>query len=45
MTATIECPTCGADARLVYCGQCRACGDADVVATINEVLPEEDGDG
>lgn len=38
MTDTIPCPSCGEPARLLYRGQCRACGDADVVATIEDVL-------
>jgi ribosomal protein L37E len=42
MTDTIPCPRCGADARLLYRGQCRACGDAETVATIERLLPEGD---
>lgn len=44
MTDTNTCPTCGAPAQLLYRGQCRACGDADVVATIERLLPEGDDD-
>jgi hypothetical protein len=44
MPDTIPCPSCGEPARLLYRGQCLACGDADVVATIDEVLAEGDDD-
>jgi hypothetical protein len=42
MTDTIACPACGARARLLFRGQCRACGEDDVVATIEDVLGEGD---
>lgn len=38
---TIECPTCGADARFLYCEQCENCAEGEIATSIERLKPDD----